>query len=363
MTPPRNIVGTLASDRLMRPALRRTVLVVLVLICALLTFYPQKYRAAMSMTPTDPASLGLGSALGESGAVNSVFGNQAAVEVVLKVGRNKRTRLDVIKKLDLMERRGFSSIDQADRWLERAGYIRSLRGGIISIESWQTDPDLARELVGALADATRARLSEIGRRQTAYKRKILDRLLRDADRRLAVAQADYDAFRRETRYAQPTNAIAGIGSRVGYLKEVIRSKEVQLFAARQFATDENQSVKQLLAEIQSLKVQLTKAITLDPSQLDSVGDVVEKSTHIRELERQLQIAHARHDNYERLYEGTSIEDITEDAVVRVIEPPFVDSARQYNLLPMAIGILIAMLGLAIEFYGMRPPVGERRQLA
>ena len=91
--------------------------------------------------------------------------------------------------------------------------------------------------------------------------------------------------------------------------------------------------------------------------------MVEKSTHIRELERQLQIAHARHDNYERLYEGTSIEDITEDAVVRVIEPPFVDSARQYNLLPMAIGILIAMLGLAIEFYGMRPPVGERRQLA
>ncbi len=364
MTPPRSIVGAIYNSRLFRDASRRRLIFVgAALIFAILALYPQKYRAAMSMTPTDPTSLGLSGALTESGAVNSAFGTQAAVEVVLKVGRSKSTRIAVINKLDLLKRLGFSSVSQADRWLDRAVYIRSLRGGIISIESWQTDADLARALVGAVAEATRNSLAEISLRQTQYKRKVLTSLLDDADRKLAAAQVEYDRFRRETRYAQPGDAISGLGGRVGYLKEVIRSKQVQLYAARQFATDDNLSVRQLLAEIDSLQVQLAKASSLDAEQTDSVADVVQKSTHVKELERILLIAHTRHDNYQRLLEGTSVEDITKDAVVRVIEPPYVDSERQYNLLPMMISILVIMFGVGLEFYGLRPPVGDQRRSA
>lgn len=362
MTPPRSIMGALFESWPFRNVWRRrAILIGLALVFGLLALFPQKYRAAMSMTPTDPTSLGLSAALGESGAVNSAFGTQAAVEVVLKVGHSKAARLEVAKKLDLVNRLHFSSLAEADRWLERALYIRSLRGGIVSIESWKTDSDLALELVGRMGDAIRNSLADISRRQTEYKRKVLTRLLNDADRRLAKAQNDYDRFRRETRYALPGDAISGLSSRVGYLKEVIRSKQVQLYTARQFATDENLSVRQLLAEIDSLKVQLAKASSLDAQQTDSVADVVTKSTHVKELERLLQIAHTRHDNYQRLLEGTSVEDITKDAVVRLIEPPYVDSERQYNLLPMMIAVLILMLALGLEFYGWRPPVGELRR--
>jgi tyrosine-protein kinase Etk/Wzc len=48
------------------------------------------------------------------------------------------------------------------------------------------------------------------------------------------------------------------------------------------------------------------------------------------------------------------------ATLRVLEPPFVDPARQYNASPAAIGVLILLVGLGIEFYGWRPPVGERQ---
>lgn len=360
MTPPRNIIGTLRHSPYLHDRRKRwTIFAALIVLCGLFTLFPQRYHAAMTMTPTDPASLGLSSALGESGAVNSVFGTQAAVEVVLKVGKSKPTRLEVMRKLDLKKKLGLGSSEAVVRWIDRAVVIRSLRGGIVTIETWQTDPDLARALVGALADSTRDSLAQIGKRQTAYKRAVLGRLLRDADRKLANAQDAYDRFRLVTRYAQPGNAIAGIGTRVAYLKEVIRSKETQLFAARQFATDENQSVRQLLAEIASLKDQLKRSISVSDEQLDSVGDVVEKSTRVRELERVLQIAHARHDNYERLYEGTSVEDITKDAVVRIIEEPYIDADRQYNFIPLIIGLLLGMLAVAIEFYGFRPPVGDK----
>ncbi|MEP7007828.1 MAG: hypothetical protein ABI810_17750 [Sphingomonas bacterium] len=361
---PRNVIGELShAGPLSDPWRRRGIFAVMIVICAVFTLFPQKYLAAVTMTPTDPASLGLSSALGEFGAVNSVFGNQAAVEVVMKVGRSIEVRRAVSAKVDLMRRKGFTNAVDADRWLEREVTIRSLRGGILEMATSQRDPDFARALVGAFADATRDQLAAIGRRQTAYKRGILVKLIADADVKLANTQAAYDEFRRRTRYAQPAAAIAAIGSRVSQLKDIIRSKEVQLTAARQFATDENQSVRQLLAEIQSLRGYLAEAEALNPSQADSVGDVVVKSTQVRELERQLIIARALHDNYERFLNGTAVEDITQTAVVRIIEAPYVNSARQFNLLPMMLGLLLIGLALAIEFYRLRPPVGDRKASA
>ena len=364
MTPPNDVMGTLVHHPVLRrPWRRRLIFAVLIAILAVLTLFPQRYHAAMTMTPTDPGSLGLNSALSEFGAVNSVFGNQAAVEVVLKVGRSPNVRKLVIDKLGLVKRLGFSSDHDADRWLEKTVELRSLRGGIIMIEAWRGDAAFARELVGAVADATRTRLADIGRQQTDYKRSILKRLIVSADRRLAEKQAAYDNFRLRTRYAQPANAIAAIGGRVSLLQDIIRSKEVQLNAARQFATDDNLSVRQLLAEISSLRLQLSKAQALGTNQTDSVGDVVVKSTEVRELERQLIIARALHDNYERFIDGTTVEDLTQGAVIRVLEPPYIDSMRQYNLLPLMLGALLAALALAIEFYTLRPPVGDRHALA
>ena len=45
--------------------------------------------------------------------------------------------------------------------------------------------------------------------------------------------------------------------------------------------------------------------------------------------------------------------------VRVLEPAYIDPARQYNLPAMILGVLLVLLGLAIEFYNLRPPVSNR----
>lgn len=361
MTPPKDIIGTLRRSFALRDAKRRRIIFgIAITLCAFFTLFPQRYHAATTMTPTDPASLGLSGALGEFGAVNSVFGNQAAVEVVLKVGRSSDVRKLVIEQLRLQQRMNFSNVRDADRWLEKAVELRSLRGGIVAVESWRYDGEFAKQLVTAVSIAIRTRLSQIGRQQTEYKRRILQRLVIEADKRLAAKQAAYDRFRLRTRYAEPSIAIASIGGRVSELQDAIRTKEVQLNAARQFATDDNLSVRQLLAEISALRLQLNRAKELNSNSTDSIGDVVIKSTEVRELARELAIARARHDNYERFLDGTAVEDLTQGAVVRVIEPPYIDSARQYNLLPFMLGVLLGGLALAIEFYGFRPPVGGMR---
>ena len=360
MTPRRTIVGTLASLRIFRDnGWRRGIFTILIAICAVLTLYPERHRAAVLLTPTDPGSLGLGGALGQLGAINSVFGNQAAVEIALKVARGVNVREEVMSRLGLMNRLHFDDKIALHRWLERKVTIRTLRGGIVLIEMYNADSALARDIVGAYSEATRERLAEINRRQTEYKRDVLLKLVGEASDRLATAQATYDTFRLRTRYGDPAMAIEAIGDRIPALEAAIKKKEVDLAAARQFATDDNMMVRQIVAELQALRQQLAQAQATSPAQNNSVGRVVQTSTEAEKLLRELSIAKGLYNSYMRYLEGTSVEDLTSTASVRILEAPFVDTARQYNYAALAIGLVLLMLAAAIEFYRLRPPPGDR----
>lgn len=358
-TPPRTIIGTIAALPVIRhPWWRRVLTGLLVTICAVLAFFPQQYRAAVSLTPTDPTSLGLSGTLGQLGAVGSVFGNQAAIEVSLKVARGEYVRSLVARQLDLTTVLGKSPVE-AHRWLDRKVDIRALRGGIIQFETKQRDPDFARRLVAAYGTAVREQLAIIARNQTVQKRDILIRLVESASERLARAQSAYDAFRLQTRYSSPQAAIYAAGDRIPQLEDTIRSKEVQLSAMRQFATDENMRVRQMRAEIASLQSQLAEARSTSPVNRSSVGQVVRRSTQVDKLRRELDLSQSLYDNYTRYLQGTSVEDLTSTANIRILEPPFIDTARQFNTLPLALALVILLLGLAVEFYAARPPLGER----
>ena len=358
------MVDNLSASRLLgRPLYRRLLAAVLMLVLALLTLFPREYRASVSLTPTDPSALGLSGALGQLGALSNVFGSQAAVEISLKVARSMAVRRKVIDHLGLIQREHLGSYDAADRWLDREVEVRSLRGGILQMTAKMTDADLARQLVGGLADATRARLAEISRGQTAYKRAVLEKLVSDARARYDRAQAAYDAFRRNTRYSDPGTSIAAIGLRVPAIQAAIKARQVQLNAARQFGTDQSFQVQQIAAEIAALRGQLTEAENLNSSDPNSVNRVVVQSTQVEQLERELTIARSLWVSYQRYLEGTAVEDLASTANVRVLEPPYVDSARQVNILPLALLILVGLIAGAVDVYQLRPPVGANlRQL-
>ena len=348
----------MAGSRWLTPWWRRLLLLVLTILFATLALFPERYRAATTLTPTDPGSFGLGGALGQLGAVNSVFGNQAAVEVALKVGRSELVRSDVARRLDLGRKLGKNPV-AVDRWLAAKVDGRSLRGGIIQLEALDPDPAFARTLIQTYALAMRDRLADIARTQTAYKREVLTRLVSDASDRLARAQSAYDNFRLRTRYSEPTTAIAAIGERIPVIEASIKAKQVQLNAARQFATDDNLTNRQIIAQIEALQAQLAQARATDPRQNASVGRVVQESTQAEKLGREVLISRELYEGYLRFLEGTSVEDLTAIASVRFLEPAYVDTERQYNVLFAVAAMLTLLTALAIEFYDMRRPPGDR----
>ena len=359
MTPRVSLVGQFVQMRFGRKVkLRRSVFAVLIAICAILTFFPERYRAAVSLSPTDPGSLGLSGALGQLGAGANVFGNQAAIEVSLKVARSLYVRKLVSQRLKLEKKLGKTAL-QTDRWLERKVEIRSLRGGILQFELLDSDPDFAIMVVNAFAEAVREQLGVVARTQIETKRDILLDLVKNADDRLDQAQAAYDTFRLRTRYGNPEAALEAIGDRIPLIETEIRSKQVELAAAQQFVTSDNMRSRRIVAEISALRDQLEVARSTSPVRPESVGRVVTESTQADRLKRELDISLRLYENYKRYLEGTAVEDLSSTANVRILESPFIDSARQTNLLPLTIGLLLLLFALAVEVYTLRPPVGHR----
>jgi tyrosine-protein kinase Etk/Wzc len=354
------MVGTLANwGWLRRPMMRRVLFAVLILLFVLLTFFPERHRAAVTLTPSDPTTLGFNPTQVQLGALNSVFGNQAAIEIALKVASSVQVRDTIATQLKLQQRLDLDSREATHRWLKRHLDIRALRGGIIQIQMRDADPAFAREIVAACAEATRQQLAQINRQQTAYKHDILLKLSTDASDRLARAQGAFDTFRLGMRSPDPTLETGLASARINALQDALRQKQLELASARQAYSDGNLRVRQLQAEAATLQSQLAQAQGTAPGGSQGVGRAVQTSTQYRKLQRELTIAQSLYDNYIRLLESTAVDDMTSTANIRVLEPPFVDTARQLNYPALAMALALALLLAAIEFYSLRPPASGR----
>lgn len=362
MTPPPELLGGMKRLPVVGPVLannlwRRALFAIAVAVCAALTFFPERYRVASTLTPSDPSTLGLQSALGQLGAFNTVFGNQAAIEIALRVARSTVVRDKVAEKLDLDRKLDTGSRLATSRWLEREVDIRSLRGGIIQVELKTADTELARGIVGAYAEATRAELAIIAVRQTEYKRQVLEKLVAESNERMAKAQGNYDRFRFSRQTAEPNFELGAVGGRIEGLRQAIQGVDLQLKAALKFATPNNFQIHQITAQRAALQSELAQLLARRTSSQNSLNSVVEAGTRLRFLERDLAITRSLFDGYNRFLLGTYVEDLTSTANIRILEPPYVDTERQINIVPLALVILLLLIAIAFEMQIIRRPVG------
>jgi uncharacterized protein involved in exopolysaccharide biosynthesis len=360
MTPPNSLIGRIVHLRpFERFVGRAAVFGPIIALLLLLAFFPERYKATASMTPTDSASLGLSGALGQLGAIDNVFGNQAAVEVAVRLAKGVDVRDRVIEDTHLGDRMKGRDRVALQRWLDRHVDVRSIRGGIIVVEMKDRDPVLARDVVASYVRATQQQLTVISRRQTSYKREILRELVNDASTEFADAQAKFDAYRLRNGFADPRKSIEAIGDRIPMLEADIKGRQIALSAARQIYTDDNLTVKQQKAELAAVESQLATAKATAGQNPDTLGRLVTNSNQLYLLERELGISRALYDSYLRFLQGTAVEDLAATINVRVLEDAHIDTARQYYL-PALVGALgFLLMWLAIEFYRLRPPIGER----
>ena len=73
------------------------------------------------------------------------------------------------------------------------------------------------------------------------------------------------------------------------------------------------------------------------------------------------VAQSLYDIYKRYLEGTTVEDLTSNGSVRILEPAFIDTAPQYRPTPVALALLVLFAAGLAELYLMRPPIRVLRE--
>lgn len=344
---------------------RRRGYAVLALLLALLCVVPQPYEARAKLTPQEPTSLGLNSALGGGGQLGGLTallgGSKQPIDLYLAVARGREVTDAVIARLKLVE--AYGSARKARIALATKVDIHSLTGGMLEVEARTHDPDEAEALTRAHVAAITARLNALSRDRVQRKERVVRDRFREAGTRAVQAEAALNAFRRRNRLAAPEAQLgAELSLRAG-LQAQLQAKQVELQTARQFQGDENPQLRALESEVASLRGQIARAGNpASGAAGPNVAALSEVSGEYLDLYRDYRFAQALYEVYARSSEEIAAEALAAESAsdAQVVEAPRLDADRKYNVPAVALLALVLLLAVFTELYA--PATGLRLPL-
>jgi uncharacterized protein involved in exopolysaccharide biosynthesis len=367
VTPPRTIIGGVLNTPLLRsPLKRRIIFGALILGFGLLCLYPRTYVAEAQLMPQTPGG-GLSTVLAQesNGAIldlGALTGSKTSVESDLTVARSHSVNQEVVSKLKLVGSHGWATRAQAEAALDHKIGIIAIRGSILEITASDTNPEFARSLVSATADAIQDRLGEISIRQSALKRAVATDRLTDAEQRLAKAQQALTDWRAGHRLAEPQAQLAAGVGQLATLQSELKSKQVQLGGLLKFGTEQNVQVKAVEAEISSLEGQIAavQANATPGAGNLSLNQLSAANVEYSDLMRNESVAEALYKVYSRYMDELTIDEMSAKENMNLIEPAYIAPGRQLNIWAVGLLLLTILLAIGAEFYMAVPSANAER---
>lgn len=350
--PPMRVLSTLpglAMSWLGNPTRRRLLYGGAVLVLAVLSVVPQQHLARVKILPQQGNS-GVSALIGALGGGAQNFAALLSGQQTnyLVIGRSHDVLRDVIGRLHLVGRPGFRNEGQAELKLNRMVDIQILTGGVLEITAKDTDPAFAEELVSGFAAAIGDRLTTLGHQQIARKKTTILAKLGEANARLNDAEGSLSRFRAANNLASPQVEFGAAVSRKLSLQAQIDSKLVELRAAQQFATGDSMRVKTILSEIAALRSQVASAEAATNSQ--GVERLAQRTTEYLTIYRDVQFYQYLIDVYKRFYEEVTVEEMSADTNLQIVEEAHIAPGRQFNIPALGALLLVLLLAFYTEYY-------------
>ena len=341
------------------PTRRRALYAAVAVVAVLLCLFPRPHLARVKLLPqgSNSGAGALISALGGGGVQNfaAVLGAQKTNYLV--IGRSHDVQQDVVQRLDLVDL--WNSPDQAaaERKLGKKVDIELLTGGVLEVTARDTDPVFAQRLVEGFSAAIQTRLAGLGQEQVRTKREIVTARLEEANTALEVAERDLNAFRMQNNLPSPEAELgAAVNTRLT-LDAQIRGKEVEIETARRFQTDNSMRVRTLVSELAALRRQRAEADQASNGE-NALALSSQTAEYVR-LYREQKFAETIMLVYRRFFEEVSVEALSAETTVQVIERPHIDPDRQFNLSGIALLLLVLLAAAFTEIYA--PMTGLARR--
>ena len=347
-----------------RPASRRGVFAIAAIVLALLSAFPRRYVAELQFTTQEGGSGGLSALLGQLGGVFGGVASRQSIEQVLAVSRSYAVRAEVVRRLGLARPEDAVAMQRAVRRLDGGLSVRVQRGSIIDVELFGHDPDAALRTVATYSDVVRLRLADLARATSVQKRAFLDERYRDVQARVTAQEAAIDRYRRTNNLLAPAEQLgSGIGRTVG-LQGALQAKQIQLEVALRSHSDDSFEVRTIRAEMAAIAGQIRRAEAQGSA--GAADNPANLSTRIYEYGRlttELGILQTQLQSLRRYLEASTIEEMSADMNMQVVQPAYLEPGMAFNPWPMGLLILVLLLGLAAEFHALKPPPGTPPALA
>lgn len=355
------------------PSRRRLAYALVALIAAILIFFPRPYVARAKIVPQDTSAssasttalLGaLGSGPQSLGAL--LTGGKSASDLYLIIGRSDSVAQEVIRNLNLAGKgREYRDVRTAKLDLADHVDVHMLLGGAMEIETRAYDPEKARRLTEAYAQAISRQLASFGQQLVDNKQRIVRRRFDDAAERVRRAEGALDSFRRANSLAEPEQQLSSKLIQRATLEAQLQAKQVELQTMSQFRGPESAELAAIRTDIAGLRAQIARSGTPTTGPTGpNVAGLSALSTRYLALYRDVRFQQAIYDVYQRSAEQVAVEQLAAESAsyIQTIDPAHIDPDRKYNVWAIALFFGVLLMALFTEWYAPATGLFERRRV-
>ena len=239
-------------------------ILVAAVLAAVLVFVVMKpmYTAeAIFLPPQNAPGSGmsqLASQLGSLGAIGSFSGLKSSGDIYLGILGSRTIADDLIKRFELQRVYKIAKVSDTEKKLKARSSFVAGKDTLIAISVEDHDPHRAADLANAYLDALHEQNGRLALTESSQRRLFFEEQLEREKNALADAEVELKKTQEQTGLIAPFGQAQVEIDAIAQVRAQISSRQIELSALKQAATNQNPEVIRLQTEIDGLEQQLQR---------------------------------------------------------------------------------------------------------
>ena len=337
-----------------------TALAIVLLSVAIALLLPNLYTATVVLMPpqqSGPSGSAMMAQLGNLGAMASMgagglgIKNPNDLQVAFLKSVSVEDAMAARFNLQQLYRRKYLSTTRK-RWERATKVDNGLKDGLIRLSVTDTDPRRAAEMANGWVEEYKRFSATLAVTEASQRRLFYERELIEAHEALARAEEDMKQTQQRTGVIEIEGQARAMIASASLLRAQVATKQMELRAMREFATDQNPDLIRTEQELSSLESQLAAMdLASDRKGGDLVmpkGQATEASMDYARALREMKYREMVVELLMRQYEGARVDEARRGAQVQIVDPAAAPDRPLllYKIL-VALGGVLGALPLAL----------------
>jgi len=285
------------------------------------------------------------------------FGNVATPADLITGIVKSRTIMDrIIDKFDLMNYYNAKNRDNARKTLSDVTRAQvDEKSGLITVAVEDKDPALAADMTNAFVSELQDMVQNLAITQVSQQRLFLENQLKLAHHKLIQAEEDFQKYQIQTGLLNVDVQTQALMDSIARIQAQIAVKEVELKAAKTYATVQNPQVQRLLAELAGLKSELKKLEAKaggGPNPIPVFKEIPKAGIEYARKLRDLKFQETLYETLLQQYQAAVMAEASEGLVIQVVDPavpPELKVKPKRKLMIIVAGFLGLFVGIFAAF--------------